>query len=254
MVSSDSGTRNFNHRSNFIVHINFLLCQNLVSSFCDNVFHILKFFAVTSEWNHNFRNNCEAFLFFHFNSRCDNSLGLHSCNFWICDSKSKSAVTHHWVKFMQTFHSCFQRFKRKFHFFCKRSDFIVLMRQELVKRWVKETNCHRATFHCFEDTLKVFLLHWKKFFECFFSFSSCGRNNHFSHCWNSVCFKEHMFSSAKTYALCAKGESNRCVAWIISVCSYAKFSILISPFHDCGKFANNFSRFCGDCAIINLTS
>ena len=102
---------------------------------------------------------------------------------------------------------------------------------ELMKRWVKETDCYRTTLKSLIESLKVTLLIRKNLIKSCLALFLCICTNHLTECSNSVSLKEHVLCTAKANALCTKLTSLLSVCRCISVCSYLELSILVSPSH-----------------------
>ena len=132
----------------------------------------------------------------------DNSFCLHLSNFWISNCKTASSVSHHGFTLS----------------FCKFLDICFFSWNELMKRWIKETNCNWVTFQCFVKCFEVSLLIWKNLLKSSFSFFYCIRADHLTECSNSVFLKEHMLCTAKSDTFCTKLTSFLSICWSIGIC------------------------------------
>ena len=102
-----------------------------------------------------------------------------------------------------------------------------IMRNKLVKWWIKQPDSCRTSFKRLEDPLKVFPLIRQKLFQSGTANIFTLGKNHFTHRVNTITLKEHMLGSGKTYSFCTKGNSLTHLFWCVCVCSQAKFSVLI---------------------------
>ena len=122
-----------------------------------------------------------------------------------------------------------------------------------MKRWIEESDCNRAAFESFIKLFKVALLHWFDLSKSSFSFFNSIGADHFTECSDSVSFKEHMLCTAKTDTFSTEFTSLLSVSRCISVCSYLKNSVLISPSHDSAEFTCDSSINCWDDAVVDVT-
>ena len=99
----------------------------------------------------------------------DNSLCLHLSNFRICNCKTKTTVTHHWVKLVKRSDDSLNLLNALALCISKLLNIVFLCRNELMKRWVKETDSYRTTFKSFIKLLKVALLIRKNLLKSSFS-------------------------------------------------------------------------------------
>ena len=134
-----------------------------------------------------------------YNSSC-----LHLGNLWICYCKTASSVSHHWIKLMQTVDNSLDLFYSLALRFCQFLNIFFLCRNEFMKRWIKESDSYRITFKCLIKCFEISLLIWQNLIKCCFSFFYSIRTYHLSECCNSVLFKEHMLSTAKSDTFCTK--------------------------------------------------
>ena len=102
LISGQCCTRNLDHSTNFVLHLN-TCCCNLSVSCCNNdILNILKLFNLTNEWDHDLWLNCPIRMFLLYVDCCtDNSTCLHLSNLRICYSKTTSTMTHHWVELVK---------------------------------------------------------------------------------------------------------------------------------------------------------
>ena len=186
-------------------------------------------------------------------SSTDNRFCLHLCDFRICYSQTATTVTHHWVKFVEACDDSFDIFNSFALSISESLDVSFFSWNELMERWIQESDCYRMTFECFVKSLKVALLVRKNLIKSNFSFFNCVSTDHFAECSNSVSFKEHMLCTAKTDTFSTKFSCFLSISRCICVCSNFKCSELVSPFHNSTKFACDFSINSWDDTIIDVT-
>ena len=75
-------------------------------------------------------------------------------------------MTQHGVKFMQVFGFLPDFVGRDPDLLGKFSRIFFGFRQELMQRWIDQTNGHRLPFHFLEETFEVFFLEHKQLVEC----------------------------------------------------------------------------------------
>ena len=183
----------------------------------------------------------------------DNSACLHLSNLWICYCKTASTVSHHWVELMKAVDDCLDLLYSLALSVSQFLDVLFLCRNELMKRWIKETDSNRVTFQCFIQFFEVSLLFWKNLSKCCFSFFFCLRADHFTECIDSVSFEEHMLCTAKSDTFCTKFACFYSIVWCISVCTNFHCSVFVSPSHDSSEFTSDCCINCWDDTIIDIT-
>ena len=176
-------------------------------------------------------------ILLYVDSRTDNSLCLHLCDFGICYRKTATTVTHHRVEFVERSDKRLYALNALALCCCEKFDISFFRRNELMERRIKESDANGGSFKSFVKSFKVALLIRKYLFKSSFSFFNCVRTNHFTESVNSVALKEHMLCAAKTDTLCAEFSCFPCVSGSVGICADSESSELICPSHDSAEFA-----------------
>ena len=100
-------------------------------------------------------------LFLNFDCSADNCLCLHLSDFRISYSKTTSTMSHHWVELMQGSDDCFDILNGFTLCISQFLNISFLCRNELMKRWIQETDGNRISFQSFIQCFEVSLLIWK---------------------------------------------------------------------------------------------
>ena len=122
-----------------------------------------------------------------------------------------------------------------------------------MERRIQETDSNGVALKSLIESLEVALLHRFDLVESGFSLLNCIGADHLTECSDTVSLKEHMLCTAETDALCAKLAGFLSVLGSISVCSYLKLSVLVSPSHDPAELACNLSVNGSDLTVVNVT-
>ena len=232
-VSCKCRSRNLNHCTYFVLKLDACVLDFLVSGSYNKVFNILKLFVIADERNHNFGLYSPVGMsLFNIDSRTDNSLCLHLCDFGICYCKTAATVSHHRVKLVQRVNHILDFFNSLTLCLCESGNISLFGRNKFVERRIKESDCYGVTLKSLIKLFKVALLHRKNLIKSFFSFFNRVRANHLTESSDSVALKKHMLCAAKTDALCAKLSCLLCVSGSVGVCSYFKLSVLVGPAHN----------------------
>ena len=254
LISCKSSSWDFNHCTNFILKLNTSSSDFSISCLYNYLLNILKFLNLANERNHDFWLNCPIRMcLLNIDSCTDNSLCLHLCNFRICYCKTAATVTHHWVELVEGSDDSLNLLNCLTLCISKLLNVSLFCWNELMKRWVKETNCNRITFKSLIESLEVALLIWENLLESCFSLFNCIGANHLTECSNSVFLEEHMLCTAKTDTFSTKLTSLLSVSRCISICSNLKSSVLISPSHNSAELASDCSVYCWDNTLIDVT-
>ena len=163
-----------------------------------------------------------SYAFFVELSCCtSNSFNLHFVDFWICDSKTTSAVSEHWVVFVESSNLSSENSWLHIKFLRKSVELcLIFCLDELVKRWVKETDSYWVTLHSLDDFVEVFLLEWEDLCKVSLAVFCVFRNDHLLECSKFWFVEEHVFCTAKTNTLCTEAECIFSILWCITVSEY----------------------------------
>ena len=146
LISCEAGTRNLHHSTNLVVKV-CTSCLNL--SICCLYYYLLnelKLFYFTCKRNHNLWNYLPVrMLLLYIDSCTDNSLCLHLSNLRIGNCKTKSSVSHHRVELVKSCDYILNSLNALALCICKLLNLLLCCRNELVKRWIKETDGNRCS-------------------------------------------------------------------------------------------------------------
>ena len=205
-LSSDKRrARNFDHRADFIVELNFGSLNFFVRDMDDNILNELELLRVSCERNHDFRTDIPTLVAtLNGNRRADDGLGLHNRNFRIRNAEATAAVTHHRIEFMQRIDDILNAARRLVHGLCEQRNFIFRMRHEFVQRRIEEANGDGLTVERFEKLFKVILLIRKNLRKRKATLFDRVGANHLAKRRNTALREEHVFRAAKANAFRAK--------------------------------------------------
>ena len=127
------------------------------------------------------------------------------------------------------------------------------MRNELVERWVEQTDIYMEAVHCLEDAIEVSLLVWQKLCESFLTTFYRVCENHFTHCYNLLVIEEHVLCTCKSDTLCTECTSYFCILRSISVCTNLHLGVLIAKVHEFLEVTRQFCSLCLNLTFIYLT-
>ena len=254
IVSCKSSSWDLDHCTNLVLKVASSCCDLSVSCLYNEFLNVFELFDISNEWDHDLRFYVPIRMSFLYIDCCtDNSACLHLSNLWVCNCKTASTVSHHWVELVQAVDNSFDLVNCFALSISQFLDVLFLCRNELMKRWVKETNCNRVTFKSFVKFLEVSLLLWKNLSKCCFSLFYCICTDHFTECSDSVFLEEHMLCTAKSDTFCTKLTSFLSVSRCISVCTNLHSSVLVSPSHDSSELTSDCSVYSRDDSVIDST-
>ena len=174
------------------------------------------------------------------------ALSLHFCDLGICYSKTAASVTHHGVELVETESMIFLIVLNRLALVAsaRASDIIFLSRNEFVKRRIEESDSNRVTLKSLiESFSKSPCCIGSNLGESSFSLlNSVGADHLTESSRFLIGLKEHMLSTAKTDTLSAELSCLLSVSRSISVCSYLKSSVLISPSHNSAEVTSDLMR------------
>ena len=191
--------------------------------------------------------------FLYIDSCTDYSFCLHLSNLRICNCQTASTVSHHWVELMKSIDDCFDLLNSFALSVSQFLDILFLCRNELMKRWIKETDSNRISFQCLIQCFEVSLLFRKDLLKCCFSFFYSLRTDHLTECINSVSFEEHMLCTAKSDTFCSQFASFLSICRCICICTNFHCSVFVSPSHDSSEFSSDCSINCRDDSVIDIS-
>jgi len=109
-----------------------------------------------------------------------------------------------------------------------------------MERWVKISNDNWFSINLVKDLLEIFLLEWLQFLESNISSILVLSNDHFSEMLDSLLFKEHMLSSAKSNSFSTIFESNLDLMWFFGIGFDHHGLVFLGPFHDSVEIFGHF--------------
>ena len=230
-VRSEGTTRDFDHGSDKVIKFDLLLGHHFFGDAIDD-FHLkIKLALESDKRNHDFWLHLDL-LFGNVSGSFKDSAGLHLGDLGVGDAKTATAVTQHWVELMQRFDAMSDLLDSDSKFFSQILLLSFRVREELMKRWVKETNGRRQTFESFKDACEVFTLVWQKLAKSSTTVRFCGRENHLTHGINAVTFKEHVFCAGKADTLSTESDSVLSLLRIIGIGADLHARSLGTPCHE----------------------
>ena len=167
---------------------------------------------------------------------------LHIIDFREGNAKSAPPVAKHWVKFMKKINLGAECLNRNIHCLCQINDILVLVWQELMKWWVKQTNRNRKPFHLTEQTDKVTFLHWQDLGQRPLTPLKIRRQNHLPYCGDTFCLEKHMLRTTQANPLRAKFTRYLGVMRSISVSTNLQATHRINPLHQLPKVPSQLWR------------
>ena len=229
-------------------------CDLCVSSLNDYLLNVLKLLNLANERNHDLGNYVPVSVsLLNVDSRADNSLGLHLSDLGISNCKTASSVTHHGVELVERGNDALDVCHGLALCLSESCDVSLLGGNELVKRGIKESDTNGVALKSLVKLLEVALLVGKDLIKSCLALCNGVSADHLTECSNSVSLEEHMLGTAKTDTLSAKLASLLCVSGSVSVGSYLKLSVLVSPSHDSAELACDSSVNGGDDTVVDVT-
>ena len=122
-----------------------------------------------------------------------------------------------------------------------------------MQRRIKQTHGHRTVADDFVHLVEVFFQHRTNLIQRFLTRFFIISENHFTHNVDAIPFKEHVFGTAETDALCTEFNRLFCVTRRIRVGAHLKTLDLIYPTHKFAEIAGQRRCFRRHFAFINST-
>ena len=109
---------------------------------------------------------------------------------------------------------------------------VIGLRQELVQRWIEQSNASWQAIESSEDAFEVFLLVWQQGCQsALSSFVALGQD-HLADGDDAVPFEEHVLGSAKSNTFSSESHSVEHLVGLVCVGSQSKRSVLVCELHD----------------------
>ncbi len=145
-------------------------------------------------------------------------------------------MTEHRVELMQRFNLGFQRLGRHIDIRRQGFDVFIAVRQEFVQRRIKQANGHRQALHDLEKAQEVTLLHRQNLIQGTFTTFQVGREDHLTHCGDTVTFEEHMLCPAETDPFGTEVTGHLGIVRGIGVGANTHPTDTIDPLHQLAEF------------------
>src|SRR6202158_370567 len=238
LVSQNSRPRNFNHRPHGIFKFYSRFPNDLSRNTMRRIRQYLKLLTVHNQGMHNLREYFNSrFLAFHrsFNYR----LNLHFQNLRIRNAQSATAMSKHWIRFMQLLDPT--RDNVNVHADFARQLFLLLpvVRHEFMQRRIQQANRHRIPVHLLKDPAEISPLVWQKLRQRLASRLGRIGDDHFLDRELPIralfgvfeILEEHVLRANQTDSLCSHFTRFLCVVRRIGVGSHAQSANAIRPAH-----------------------
>ena len=230
-VRSEGTTWDFDHGSDKVIKFDLLLGHHFFGDAIDD-FHLeIKLALESDKRDHDFWLHLDLLLG-DVSSSFKDSACLHLGDLRVGDAEAATAMTKHRVELMERLNAVSDLLDSDAEFLGKILLLSFRVREELMKRWVKETDGGRQTFESLKDAGEVFTLVWEKLAKSGTAICLCGSKDHLTHSVDAVTFKEHVFCAGKADTLGTESDSVLSLLWIISVCADLHARGLGTPCHE----------------------
>src|SRR5262245_4274608 len=188
--------------------------------------------VVSHQWDHDFWNDVDPFPR-EFTRRLHNRPRLGLIDLRERDPQAAATMPQHWVKFVKRITLRTEPFSRDTEFGSKVRDLFVSMREELMQRWVEQTNCDRQSGHRPQNTDKIALLHGDNLTECANTAGGVFGENHLTHGVDTISLEEHMLGATQADAFSPKRACDRGIVRRVGICAHPQPTETIRPAHEC---------------------
>ena len=252
LIGCQSCTRNFNHRTDFVLYTFAAFCKYFFCSVGNNLSLHLELGYHANQRNHNLRSNF-CTLQFCIESCLDYSTSLHFGNFGICTSQTATPVPEHRVELGERVACNLNLFESKTHFGSELFLSSQLMRNEFVQRRVEKTYRYAISVHCHKYTEEVLSLYREEFLESFAATLFAPCENHFAHGLDTFSLKEHVFCTAETDTF--RSETARClgIARSVGIGTNIHLRIFLGNIHYCAEVSAEVSLYGAYLSVVNFT-
>ena len=254
LIRSEAGSRNLYHGTYLVRKIYAGLLDLFVSRLDYNFLHIVKFLYFSSKRNHDFR--CDLpirMLLLYIDGCTNNGFRLHNGNFRIGYGKTQSSVSHHRVELVEGGNDVLNLLHALVLCLCKLLNLFFLLRYELMKRRIQETDGYGVPFQCLIKSFEVSLLIRKNLLQRFFSLFLRIGYNHLTESEDSLRIKEHVLCTAKSDTFGTELSCLLCIMRCIGIGTNSKLSVLVSPAHDPSELTGNGCIYCRNDALIDIS-
>ena len=254
LVSSQSCSRDLDHGTYFVLHINTCCSDLCISSLYNSLLNVLKLLYLANQRDHDLRNNLELrMILVYVDGSADNRLGLHLSDLRVGNGETAASVTHHRVELMERADDGLDVLNALALGISQLLDLLLCGRNELVKRRIQETDGNGVTLHSLEECLEISLLIRQDLVQSFLSLLNSIRADHLTEGLNSLRIEEHMLCTAKADTLCTQLTSLLSISRCICIGSDLKLSVLVSPAHDASELTGDLCINSRNHALINVS-
>ena len=250
IACGDCGTRRLDHRADHILHLQAGLLNQLVSLSLDNLLYEAQLIDLGYQRNHDLRRDMQVVFLPDVDSCGYDSLGLHLGDLRIENVQTAAAGTQHRVELVQAFYLALELVEGYAHLIGQLLDLVILVREELMERRVKQTDGYRQAAHRAVNCLKVAALHRQDLGQSRLALLERIGNNHLTNRLDAGRLEEHMLGTAEADAFCAELAGLRCITRGIAVGANVQGANLVSPAHEAAEVAGQLSLLRCDLAEV----
>ena len=251
LVRDHAGAGQFDHGADHVCEV---LGGFLFHLFCypaNDHGLIVHFGLCPDERDHHFGNGIDTFLL-----HCDNGFKdgsrLHFADLWIADGKAAAAMAQHRVGFVQFRFPDLHLTQGDASGVRYGLHFLVGMRQELVQRWIKETNGCRQSVHDTEEGDEILPLIRQQLGNGRAAGFRIAGQDHFPHMHDPLRIKEHMLGTRQANAFRTELDGGPGIQRCFRIGPDAEGAEPVYPAHQFTKIAGQFRLDGGDFALHHL--
>ena len=252
LVRGDCCTRGLDHGTYHILHLQAGSLDQLVSLRLDYLLNEAQLVDLGNQRNHDLRRDAQVVFLPDVDGSGDNRLGLHLSDFRIENVQTAAAGAEHRVELVQALDLGLQLLERNAHLAGQLLNLVVLVREELVERRVKQADGYRQTAHCAVDCLEVAALHRQDLRQSGLALLERVSDDHLANRLDTGRLEEHMLGTAQADAFRAELACLRSVARRIAVGADVQGTDLVSPAHEAAEVAGQLSFLRRDSAEVNV--
>ena len=185
--------------------------------------------------------------------RTDNGSRLHAGNLGIGNGQTKSSVTHHGVKFLETGNDILDLLYALALGISQLLDLFLGVGHELMKRGIQETDGHRIAFHSLIELLEIALLVRLDLLKSLLSLLDGVGADHLAEGSDSVLSEEHVLGTAETDTLGTQLTGLGRICGRIGIGANLQLAVLVSPGHYAAEVSADLSLLGSDITLVDLT-
>ena len=230
-VSSEGATGHFDHRPNLVVDLHLLFLLHFGGHAPDDLHLEIQFALEAHQRNHHLGLHLDA-LFLHFGGRLKDGARLSFSDFRIGDAQSATAVAQHRVGFVQGGDAVGDLFHGQTELGSEVGLRGCVMRNELMKRRIEQTDGGRMTLERLEDADEVLPLEGQDLGERLLpGFLGVGQD-HFADGVNAVALEEHVLGAGQADAVRPEGDGVCGLLGCVCVGADVEAGGLRAPLHE----------------------